>query len=305
MIYELDRIGNAFAPPSYNTTWAGQRIGVRSDRGMRPSTRTWSPIWDEGQQATPQSLVSSRLHRKRDLIAYAVEFDLRLFVEDILKQSPQRCLGGGTTLLYHALSAVLPSELGLPSSSEPHAMVALLFAAHADINVSIPAWSGATLWRVFLHSISAAKTQITALEETATLPQDDSRCSPVLRHDKTIRWHFSDLNNICENLCRDSTTKPLQAGSALPWKDTTLLELMLHHGADPREMDKRVLSALLKQCCVPCRNRYGGLTHIGNESRESIMWSHHIGVFEELDEMEFDLELGDEMPDSLGWTQTH
>lgn len=184
-------------------------------------------------------------------------------------------------------------------------MVALLFAAHADINVSIPAWSGATLWRVFLHSISAAKTQITALEETAILPQDDSRCIPVLRHDTTMRWHFSDLNNICENLCRDSTTKPLQAGSALPWKDTTLLELMLHHGADPREMDKRMLSALLKQCCAPCRNRYGGLTNNGNESRESITRSHHIDVFDELNEMEFDLELGDEMPDNLGWTQTH
>jgi len=302
LIYELDRVGNAFCPPSYNTTWAGQRVGVRSDRGMRPSTRTWSPIWDEGQQATPQSLVSSRLHRKRDLIAYAVEFDLRLFVEEVLKQSRQKCVGGsGTPLLYHALSAVLPSELGLPSSSDPHAMVALLFDAHADINVSIPAWSGATLWRVFLHSISAAKAQSTTFDETAELPDDDSRCSPVPKHDTTIRWHFSELNNICENLCKDSTTKPMQAGSTLPWKDAALLELMLHHGADPSEIDRKVLSVLLKQSCAQCRTRYGDLTHNENESRE-IVRSSLTDMPEELDGIDFDLELGDEMPDNPGWS---
>lgn len=316
LIYELDRIGNAFCPPSYNTTWAGQRIGVRSDRGTRPSTRSWSPIWDEGQQTMPQILVSSRLHRKRDLIAYAVEFDLRLFVQQTLEQSLRQRVEGarGTPLLYHALSAVLPSELGLPSSSEPHAMVALLFDSHANINVSIPAWSGATLWRVFLHSISAAKPQSTVFDETATLPEKDSRCSPVPKHDTAIRWHFSDLNNICESLCKESKIKAPQVGSVLPWKDATLLESMLHHGADPGEMDRKVLSALLKQCCVHCRTRHAHMTHDENESREGVMRSYHVlgevdgaQMADDLEalseEVDFGLELDDEIPSYPGWSQ--
>jgi hypothetical protein len=38
--------------------------------------------------------------------------------------------------------------------------------------------------------------------------------------------------------------------------DASLLELMLHHGADPDEMDERVFDALLEQCCGDCQIRF-------------------------------------------------
>lgn len=80
---------------------------------------------------------------------------------------------------------------------------------------------------------------------------------------------------------------------------------MLHHGADPSEMDKKVLSALLNQCCARCRTRYAALTHNGDDSRECMMRSYDINGFEELGEMDFDLELGDEMADNPGWPITN
>ena len=42
----------------------------------------------------------------------------------------------------------------------------------------------------------------------------------------------------------------------LPADDALMLEWMLHHGADPEEVDRRVLDVLLKQCCGDCQIRF-------------------------------------------------
>jgi hypothetical protein len=137
LIHELDRIGKVIYPPSQKATWAGERIPKDYIVGPQASS-SWSPIWDEGIRLAPVDLVSSRLHRKRDLIAYAVEFDLQLLVQETLKKDRRRINGsGGTPLLYHALGAVMPSELGLSNISTPHAMVALLPNLDADINIPV------------------------------------------------------------------------------------------------------------------------------------------------------------------------
>jgi hypothetical protein len=297
--HELDRIGNTVYPPNYITTWAGQNI-CDNRSAKTQSTRSWSPIWDESQQLVPEHLRSSRLHRKRDLIAYAVELDLQIFVKQTLEQRPHQQVGrGGTPLLYHALGGVLPSELGLPYNSTPHAMVLLLIDMLADMNAPMQTWPGANLWQVFLKSISAFKHQSPKLQDPdrehygiiqgrstfwqgfwqgipafklATIglrrtetrmddSADDSEdiLNPIPareQHDAAIRWHFSALNEICKSLRRRPIVWPMRTQFTLPPEDAALLEAMIHHGADPSEMHRRVLAALLEQCCAECRIKY-------------------------------------------------
>ena len=289
LIHELDRIGKIVHPPSHKASWAGERIPKPYTAGSQASS-SWSPIWDEGKRLAPEDLVSSGLHRRRDLIAYAVEFDLQIFVKETLHKDSRRIVEhGGTPLLYHALSAVIPSELGLPNTSTPHAMAALLLDMGADINIPISTWPGATLWRIFLHSISAAESSSTSPGESASVPKYqplyeriftaaiDGRettvherkstyeghehvrqfeCGPAPKHDPAIRWHFSGLETICRSLRIGTQSKTSPNRVAIPMNDASLLELMLHHGADPDEMDERVFDALLEQCCGDCQIRF-------------------------------------------------
>jgi hypothetical protein len=293
LIHELDRIGKVIYPPSQRATWVGERIPKDCIVGSQASS-SWSPIWDEGKQLAPGDLISSRLHRKRDLIAYAVEFDLQLFVQETLHNDRRRINEpGATPLLYHALGAVIPSELGLPNNNTPHAMVTLLLNMEADINIPMSTWPGATLWRILLHSISAAKSSSTSLGKSmysspnapkmVTRPKEyiqfdspalalawmksktndaldvdslETQCGPTPKHDPAIRWHFSALEDICRSLCSDTEAKLSRGQAPLPVDDASLLELMLHHGADPEAMDTRVLCTLLEQCCGDCQIRF-------------------------------------------------
>lgn len=286
LIHELNRIGKVIHPPSQKTPWAGERIPRKHTDGSQASS-SWSSIWDEGKRLAPEDLVSSGLHRKRDLIAYAVEFDLELFVQETLHNDRRRINEpGATPLLYHALSAVIPSELGLPNNNKPHAMVTLLLNMGADINIPVSTWPGATLWRIFLHSISAAKSSSSSIKKseyyspsermfTASIDGRETtvhekgsvdeegierdrqfECRPAPKHDPAIWWHFSALEDICRSLCRDTDAKLSRSQASLPVDDASMLELMLHHGADADEMDSRVLDALLEQFCGDCQIRF-------------------------------------------------
>jgi hypothetical protein len=306
LVHELDRVGNEIYPPSNTTTWAGQPLSKNFPIASRTSS-SWSPIWDEDKQPAPGDMVSSRMHRERDLIAFAVEFDLQIFVRETLRHDRRRIdESGRTPLLYHALSAVAPSELGLPSNGTPNAMVGLLLGMNANINISTSR-PNATLWRMFLHSISASKfsttiaffeasspQKIVVVDNTVheddspdhrlcvSLPHRESLTSPdsssgtvsrvqvrssgrsndicledYLEHDSAIGWHFSALRDICWNLCRGTQSN---SRLVIPQHDASLLELMLHHGARPDQMEPRVLHALLRQCCGECQSRFTSCT---------------------------------------------
>jgi hypothetical protein len=267
LIHELDRIGDATYPPGNKTTWAGQPFPKNYPIASQAAS-SWSPIWDEGKELVPDDMVSSRMHRGRDLIAFAVEFDLQIFVRESLRHS-RRTNNGRTPLLYHALSAVAPSELGLSSNSAPHAMVGLLLDMGANINISISTRPHVTLWRTFLHSISASKSPTTSSRDPtvseASFPQrlvHEDESADVIgledgpKYDPAIRWHFSALHDVCQKLCLGTQPNSSQPRLALPQNDASLLELMLHHGAEPDEMDTIILHALLGQCCGDCRVRF-------------------------------------------------
>lgn len=196
--------------------------------------------------------------------------------------------------MYHALSAAMPSEIGPPIIRTPHATVALLLNLDADINIPVSAWPGTTLWRILLHSISAAKSSNTSPRELPYSPPRtpkivtrpkraytvsdmrslqsgiwrDADESDVLtldawlmtlpepKNDRAIRWHSFTLENICRSICSDTEAKISRNQAHLPMDDASMLELMLHHGADPDEMDTRVLDVFLEQCCGGCQIRF-------------------------------------------------
>lgn len=259
------------------------------------------PMEGAGRQMATRDRFSSHWHRERDLVAYAVELDLQIFVRETLQHNRLRNdAAGGTPLLYHALSTLVPSTLGLPDDSTPHAMMALLLDLKADINTRSSAWPGATLWSLFLYSVSASVIPQISTYDADLFPVDERLSSMIeehykvlrnripihvigdvhanvrsyvnpqtgTKHDPAIRWHFSTLNDVCRSLCRDIPDRITGSRMALPADDVSLLEMMLHHGADPDEMDARVLIVLLKQCCGDCQIRF-------KASSERISQCHH------------------------------
>jgi hypothetical protein len=174
LIRELDRVGNVFCSPSHDETWTDMLVPSNQFLGSQASS-SWSPIWDEREQLTPTKPIPEGVQGCRSLIAYAVEFDLQLFVQETLQKDRRRINAPeGQLLLYHALTPAMPSRIGLPNISTSHAMVGVLLDLHADINIKVLdrlaglgsfGRLGITLWRVFLHSISAARSSMTSPRE--------------------------------------------------------------------------------------------------------------------------------------------
>lgn len=207
LVYELDRIGNATAALG---RWKDKSHSLKSV--ILPSQRTWSPIWDDVEVPIRNSLlnqqVSGILHAGRNLLAYAIEFDLQIFVKQELDRDPSLCVKTtGAPLLYHALSPTFPSQLGLPKLSTPHAMATIILENQTDINQPVAAWRDETIWRKFLKSISACKPLVEPSERNLRIEDDDLQERALHAEDAVMQWQFSALEATCRVLRYDHSRK--------------------------------------------------------------------------------------------------
>lgn len=266
VILELETVGNSIRPPTPLFHWTDISARNSQHKAVGAPEQEWS-IFDtalgkagqedgadrHAQRRHPQELTrkSIRLHRKRNLLAYAVEFDLLIFVEHWLKAHPSDVSRReGAPLLYHALSPVIPIQLLGIQGVNYQCMVELLLRAGADPNESIASWNGGTVWERIVTSISPWDSDPDNRDFGREYDEIDSSINRdyMTKDDQHIRQLFS----FTSEWPGDVADGPIQRHE----ETARLLELMLHHDADDTILRQPVFEPLLCLLCEKCRNLF-------------------------------------------------
>lgn len=200
---------------------------------------------------------SARLHRKRNLLAYAVEFNLQLFVKEWLLTCPDEVRRTeGAPLLYHALSPVISIELIRTTRQSYYSMLELLLEAGADPNQEIQSWKGDTVWRKMVLCIALPRRSafhLLAFEGEAEQYGELEMQRDFLEQDGSyIRRLFWPLAAWLRGIPDPENSE------SIVQECVSIVELMLHYNADPSAVPRFEFWRMLPMLCEQCQAMLDG-----------------------------------------------
>ena len=164
VVHELDSVGNEMCLNKSPWHWTDAyaridgttRTRVRPHRNDTVDGLCYHSLDTEASAFLDSTHLAMKRHRHRNLLAYAVECDLQIFVGQWLKLHPRDVTKTyGAPLIYHALDPVAQSRVDYIESGRCQGMVRSLFDAGADANEKVEIWDGDTVWSQFLQTIAA------------------------------------------------------------------------------------------------------------------------------------------------------